>query len=466
MATAGDITRRTVIGAMVAAGLGYTVFGPRRARAIPSGRVVIEYWEKWTGQEAEAMRRIVDEFNQIQDRIWVRYFSMSAIEQKAMIAIAGGDPPDVIGMWNYLIPAFSEADAILPIGPMIDDWGDEVFDRFARFDDSPQLAFDESFFAGPIWDVMRHEDEIWGLVNTCSTLAMVYSRAAFRDAGLDPDRAPRTIAEMDEYADALTLYDDDGNISQAGFIHRDPGWWNWLWGYWFGGSIYDPESNTATAHTPENIRGFEWVRSYPERFGIDRLASFQSGFGNYNSAQQALLAGSVAMTLHGPFLVNVINTFDPGFDYAAAPFPVIDELYDPARPIGMLETDMLYIPKGCKHPREAFEFVCYTQRRAAAEQLAIDHAKPSPFAQPSPDFTSRHPHKYIEVFNSIVQSPRAFPTPLTPVWPQYKDEFDASIGIFWEDMSRAPADVLMQIQERGQRAIDEHAAQRTRRGRA
>ena len=49
---------------MAAAGLGYAVFGPRRARAVPAGRVVIDYWEKWTGQEAQAMRRVVEAFNQ------------------------------------------------------------------------------------------------------------------------------------------------------------------------------------------------------------------------------------------------------------------------------------------------------------------------------------------------------------------------------------------------------------------
>ena len=36
-----------------------------------NGRLVIQYWEKWTGFEGEAMQDVVDAFNASQDRIWV-----------------------------------------------------------------------------------------------------------------------------------------------------------------------------------------------------------------------------------------------------------------------------------------------------------------------------------------------------------------------------------------------------------
>jgi len=449
---------------MAAAGLGYAVFGPRRARAVPPGRVVLDYWEKWTGQEAQAMRRVVDAFNASQDRIWVRYFSMGAVDQKAMIAIAGGDPPDVVGLWNFSSPAFSEADAILPLDEMIGVWGDEVSADFERLYGDIGFRIEASYYAGPIWGQMHYKGRLWGVPNTCSSMGLVYSRAAFREVGLDPDDPPKTIAEMDEAAELLTTRRADGSIERIGFIQRDPGWWNWIWGYFFGGSIYDVKTNRATAYTPENIRGYDWVRSYPVKYGMSRLVSFQSGFGNYNSTQQPLLAGKMAMAFHGPFLVNVVNTFDPDFDYGSAPFPVSEDVYNPDEPIALLESDMLFIPKGCKHPREAFEFVCFTQRRAMVELLAIAHCKPSPLAAVSDGFYARHPHRYIEVFNKMVRSPRAFPKPQTPVWPQYEDEFNAAIHAFWTELDVPPAEILAGIQKRGQQAIDQHAAQRARRG--
>ncbi|MCK4235883.1 MAG: hypothetical protein KAX38_02110, partial [Candidatus Krumholzibacteria bacterium] len=36
-----------------------------------NGRLVIQYWEKWTGFEGEAMQDVVDAFNASQDEIWV-----------------------------------------------------------------------------------------------------------------------------------------------------------------------------------------------------------------------------------------------------------------------------------------------------------------------------------------------------------------------------------------------------------
>jgi hypothetical protein len=33
------------------------------------GRVVLQYWEKWTGFEGDAIRAVVDDFNASQDRI-------------------------------------------------------------------------------------------------------------------------------------------------------------------------------------------------------------------------------------------------------------------------------------------------------------------------------------------------------------------------------------------------------------
>jgi multiple sugar transport system substrate-binding protein len=98
------MTRRTALGLAGASAAALVVFGPKPADDIPSGRVVLDYWEKWTGAEGEAMRRLVDEFNRTQDRIFVRYLAINSIDQKAMIAIAGGSPPDVIGLWNFNVP--------------------------------------------------------------------------------------------------------------------------------------------------------------------------------------------------------------------------------------------------------------------------------------------------------------------------------------------------------------------------
>ena len=46
----------------------------------------------------------------------------------------------------------------------------------------------------------------------------------------------------------------------------EPGWWNWGWGYFFGGKVWDGKDG-ITANSPENIRAFEWIQSWSKKYG-------------------------------------------------------------------------------------------------------------------------------------------------------------------------------------------------------
>src|SRR5262245_13813131 len=96
-----EIARRSALGLMATGGAAFALFGPRGAKEAGAGRVVLDYWEKWTGHEGRAMQRVVDDFNDTQDRIFVRYLVTAGIDQKTLNAVAGGDPPDIVGLWNY-----------------------------------------------------------------------------------------------------------------------------------------------------------------------------------------------------------------------------------------------------------------------------------------------------------------------------------------------------------------------------
>lgn len=445
---AAALTRRAALGTLGAAALGFAAFGPRGAPDKIDGRIVLDYWEKWTGHEGEAMRRIVDRFNQSQSRLFVRYFSMAGIGQKAMIAIAGGDPPDIIGLWNFSIPAYAEAGALLPLDDMAAEHG-----------------IRREHYAAAIWPLLTHRGTLWGTVNTCGSVALFYNRTLFREAGLDPDRPPRTVDELDQYNARLTQRDAAGALRRVGFILTEPGWWSWIWGYPFGGTLYVPQAERATAASAPNIDGYRWVQSYPERYGVQNLLKFQSGLGVYGSAEHPFLTGRVAMTNQGPWLANNIVRFKPDLDYAVAPFPVAASQYDPSRPIGLLDSDVLVIPRGARRPREAFEFIAYTQRQDVVEELSLAHCKNSPLRTVSDDFIRRHPHRDIGVHAAIADSDRAFMFPRTRVWPAYEEEFNSAMQRMWR-LEATPEAALASVERVAQARIDEAAAQRRRREQA
>src|SRR5215212_3109234 len=65
--------------------------------------VKVQYWEKWTGDEAAQMRQIVDQFNSTIGRekhIRVEFTSMGEVDQKTLVATAAGVPPDIAGLWE------------------------------------------------------------------------------------------------------------------------------------------------------------------------------------------------------------------------------------------------------------------------------------------------------------------------------------------------------------------------------
>ncbi len=450
---AGAMTRRAVVGALAAAGAGFAVFGPRGEKERGGGKIVLDYWEKWAGHEGRAMQRVVDEFNASQDRIAVRYLVTSGIDQKTLIAVAGGDPPDVVGLWNYNVPLYAETNAIIPLD---------------EFTGAHALRLER--YAAGVRPIMTHPDaqgrtRVWAAINTGGTIAMYYNRAMFREVGLDPDRPPRTIDELDEFDARLTRIGAGGVIERAGFLATEPGWWSWIWGYHFGGGLYDAPAGRCTAGSRQNVNAYGWIQSSARHLGVEASRTFKSGFATaYSSPRNAFLDGKVAMVVQGPWLANVINAYKPDLDYGVAPFPVAPGLHDHANPVGLIDTDILVIPRGVRHPGACMEFIAYTQRQEVVEFLSTAHCKMSPLAESSEEFLANHPNRGVRAHTAIAGSTRSFLCPRTRTWPQFKDEFDASFQRLW-GLERPAGEELAALERRAQAMLDRASAERARRAR-
>lgn len=448
------MARRVVMASLIAGAAGFVAFGPRGAKEDAGGRIVLDYWEKWTGLEAVAMREIVDRFNRSQDRIFVRYLTMAGIDQKALVAIAGGDPPDLVGLWSYSIPVFSESNALTPLDDLATDKLRVNLDDYAS-------AF-RPIMRHPVVSGGRVNWKTWGVINTGGTLALYYNKAMFRAAGLDPERPPRTIEELD--AISARLVERDGErLTRAGFMHTEPGWWTFLWGYQFGGSLWDAATENATVTGQPWQDAYAWVQRSVQAIGLSRWQQFQEGFGSYDAPDNAFLAGKLGMVAQGPWLANVIKAYKPDMDYGVAPFPVPESIYREREPIAVVDCDVLVIPKGVKHPEASFEFLCFTQRPENVEYLATIHTKGSPMARASDGFVRNHPNRGVAVHNALAQSPRATGVPRSRVWTQLKAEFDTG-GTQIRRLERPAGEILADVQRRSQDALDRYVASRQLRG--
>jgi len=370
------------------------------------GKIHLTYWEKWERFEKEAMQRVVDDFNASQDRIVVHMHTFGSIDKKILGATAGGNPPDVAGVWMPYIVPFAERNVLTPLNEYLERDGigpDHWIDVYA--------------------DMCTYKGTMWAVPTTPSTTALYWNKAMFREAGLDPDRPPRTIAELDAMAEKLTRFDDEGRIVQMGFLPTEPDWFLPSYCMWWGGSPFDGKH--ITANTPGHIEALEWVQSYSRKYGVDRIKRFASGFGNFASPQNPFFSGKLAMVLHGVWLHSYIMQYAPGMDYAAAPWPKTPR---GPRDFSLADADVLIIPFGVPRQRRdaAWEFVKYVISQRGMETLNLGQRKNTPIREVSDGFIESHPHRYIKLFIDLSMGPGVWHYPQMGMWSRYDNEIRAA----------------------------------------
>lgn len=434
-----------ISGTLIVSAITLLAFGPRAGEEVPRDCVVVDYWEKWTGAEEDAMRQIVDDFNSTVGRekhIYVRYLSTSSIEQKTLVAIAAGVPPDVAGLYNQDIPQFGAMNSLEPLEEMASGRGITA-DKYKKV----------------FWDEGHYDGHLYGLVSTAYDIALYYNKdifsesaSALRARGLDPKRAPRSIAELDEYAEAVDRIDPSGRIMLAGYIPAEPGWYINYTCIWFGGSWWNNTEHKFTFTDPGVIRAYNWINSYSKRLTPAAVSEFRSGFGAMDSPTNPFLAPTVAMVQQGTFFARFIHHLKPSMDgqWGAAPFPS----YDPKlRDVTYCNCDVLAIPRGSKHKQEAFEFIAFVNRQDEMEKLANLHCKISPLAKVSEGFLDHNSNPYIRVFDALAASPNAHPTEPIPILAEVNDELtDFTDRLALQQVT--PEEGLRQVQERLQQKYD------------
>lgn len=399
-----------------------------------SGRLVLEYWEKWTGFEREAMAGVVDDFNNSQDKIFVRFLSVSRIDQKMMLATAGGVPPDIVGLWAINLPSYAENNALMPLDYLAKDAGIRQEDYLPVF-----------------WKLCSYRNFLWALPSTPSVTALHWNKKMFREAGLDPEQPPRTIAELETFNAKLTRKNADGSLAQIGHMPQEPGWWMHDFPSWFGGASWDGATKLLLDAQP-NRHFFTWLESYPKRFGGAAMFELRGGFGNFASPDNPFFNGKVAMIMQGVWMNNFIKKYAPtGFEYGAAAFPEEEE--HPGAPLTIAETDILVIPAGARHPKEAMQFIAFVAQQKNTEKLCLGQHKISPLRQVSDEFMNHHSHPYLKVFQSLANSSRAQPTLSLPTFKEYANDMITYVNLVL--LGRMGADeARVTMLARQQKALD------------
>ena len=185
----------------------------------------------------------------------------------------------------------------------------------------------DSFFDG-CKDVMYYDGNCY-LVPQDTNVIMLYIRPDIaEECGLDLENPPKTIEELDQWAEAMTVAEGDG-YSRMGLIPWiDSGDDAFVVPFFFGADPYNVESNQLDLTSDNMVSYMEWIQSYASKYDPEKINAFSSGLGGMFSPDHPFMTGKVGMTITGNWFTGALKAYAPDVPYVAVPMPTtVDARY-------------------------------------------------------------------------------------------------------------------------------------------
>lgn len=266
----------------------------------PESEVTLEFWTPFSGPDGPVMQAIVERFNEEEADSGITV-NMSILPNpdylaEVRTAAQADELPHVGIMWYDAIPQNVEDGIITPVDDLVDLVGISGAD------------FTDAIWAGTEWKGARY-----GIPLDVHPFSMYWNKAAFAEAGLDPETPP---AGEDEFVAALQALRD------AGF--EGPIWSNHGFGtgntwaslmYQAGGSWTNEDYTEATFNDEAGVRALEFMKRLVDE-------GLQPANVEVDAELTAFRQGDSPLVFTGPWQTTALaDTL--GDDLGAGPFPQI-----------------------------------------------------------------------------------------------------------------------------------------------
>jgi multiple sugar transport system substrate-binding protein len=309
------------------------------AQATPNPDLItVDFWYLWSNAtETQFIESLVTEFNASQDKYQVIGLSHPDV-QSMLVAISGGNGPDVTDNFSSNIASYAEQGILEPLDAYIS-----------------ASNYDTSDIIGAALDCCKYKGKTYALPMTASTMLMFYNKTLFAEAGIkDP---PKTDTELLQAAIALTKVNNDGSIDTLGYPYYPVVYFLNNMTYSFGGSLMDADGK----FTPDNSGSrlaLDNITQYMQKFGPDKVAAFSSS-ARYCDPADPFIMGKQAIRIDGPWFGNTIkNVIKADIDYGVAPLPYPDGHPELAG-TGLLDSSVFFIPSTSKQKDGAWAFLSW-----------------------------------------------------------------------------------------------------------
>jgi multiple sugar transport system substrate-binding protein len=242
--------------------------------------VTVQYWYAW-GNLDPAMDQIMatEAYKEAMKGNSLEY--KSAVESEALLtAVAAGTPPD--GGSNFPYANLWTRGAVLEVTDLV------ATSPVVKKDDIAPGLWEGSFYDGKMIGVPGIEGFNWWGMNINANAA--------EEAGLDPDNIPLTWEGLYEWHQALTKFDDAGNLLQFGLdpydaMANEPDFAATSFGF----KWWDEETGKHDLNNPLMAESMDVMGEFIKYVGPDKFAGLRQVEGNgtwgaaYNAGVQTMI---------------------------------------------------------------------------------------------------------------------------------------------------------------------------------
>jgi multiple sugar transport system substrate-binding protein len=375
----------------------------------------------WVGfakstHEFGVFQRLMNEYNRTHPGVHVNAVS-DTNDDKITAAIRSGNVPDVVSSFaSSNVGSYCSSGGWINLTPYL-----------------KQSHINVNIFPAASRYYTQYNGVRCALPMLADDFGLYYNKSLFKKAGIK--RPPRTISELTADAKKLTQRNSDGSLKVVGYDPASAFYDDVPPKYTFYAPLFNARYVDAKGHSiltkdPGWKKYFTWQKSLVDWYGYDKLQRFQAGLGQEFSASNGFETGKLAMNIDGEWRVAFIRNEHPELNYGTAPMPVDDahpELYG----AGYINGTIIGIPKGCPHPKEAWDLVRYLATNTHFLAQFSNGIRNVPSTTASLHSKEIKPDKHFATFLKIFANPHSSTTPITAVGAGYQDLIQA-FAVKWQ----------------------------------
>ena len=339
----------------------------------------------WTPNFNEARaRELVTKFEAANPGITVnlQITTTDGLPQRVLTALQSGAAPDVVDVQHAWVNGYAQNGLVIPLDDVLKDREDYV----------PAAL-----------DYVTYDNQLWGMPYRIESIAVIYNKGHFTEAGLDPENPPQTWDELVAAATALTrdgrsgfAITGGGEVGNTIFRSMPFMWMN-------GGGIISEDGTQVLVNSPETVAAVQFYTDFYTK-GLAPSSTLE----NDGTANRRLfIAETVSMYQAGQFDVNSIKTENPNIDIGVMLMPH-PEGKDTAAVLGGWS---FVVPSDAKNPDEAKVLVGFLSE--AENQGFLTDTFP---ARVSAMELPRFDDPILQVYKQML--PFGRPAPAHPSWVQ------------------------------------------------